>query len=161
MEEVCGTLPAVLGRFIEERPRLHAWLDRRINKGRRIRTDSLGGFLALWMLSALKPFRHRTLRHVREMVHLEEWLAVAYDTLDADYDLAVEIVKCRRLIKGYSDTYKRGSSKFDRVLSGVPLLKGRGDGADWLRRLRESALLDEDGIALDGALKTIRTFSGQ
>jgi len=38
------------------------------------------------------------------------------------------------------------------------LLAGRPDGADWMRRLRDAALLDEDGIALDGALKTVSTL---
>jgi indolepyruvate ferredoxin oxidoreductase beta subunit len=35
---------------------------------------------------------------------------------------------------------------------------GREDAADWARRLREAALKDEDGKALDGALATIRSF---
>ena len=60
-------------------------------------------------------------------------------------------------IKGYSDTHARGESKFDRVMGAVPVL-GRSDGADWMRRLRDAALLDENGIALDDALKTIATL---
>jgi indolepyruvate ferredoxin oxidoreductase, beta subunit len=40
----------------------------------------------------------------------------------------------------------------------VPLLASRDDGADWMRRLRDAALLDESGIALDGALKTVATL---
>ena len=40
----------------------------------------------------------------------------------------------------------------------APLLIGRDDGAAWLRRLRQAALADEDGTALDGALKTIATL---
>ena len=31
--------------------------------------------------------------------------------------------------------------------------------ADWIRRLREAALKDEEGRALDGALLTIRSFA--
>jgi indolepyruvate ferredoxin oxidoreductase beta subunit len=61
------------------------------------------------------------------------------------------------LVKGYSDTHARGQSKFDRVLSAVPVLTGRPDSAAWLRRLRQAALLDEGGIALDGALKTVES----
>jgi indolepyruvate ferredoxin oxidoreductase beta subunit len=38
------------------------------------------------------------------------------------------------------------------------LLRGRPDAADWIRRLREAALIDEEGKALDGALATIRSF---
>jgi indolepyruvate ferredoxin oxidoreductase beta subunit len=44
------------------------------------------------------------------------------------------------------------------VLSALPLLRQREDGADWLRRLKQAALLDEGGIALDGALKTVETL---
>ena len=61
-------------------------------------------------------------------------------------------------IKGYSDTQARGELKFDRVMGAVPVLGARADGADWMRRLRDAALLDENGIALDDALKTIATL---
>jgi indolepyruvate ferredoxin oxidoreductase beta subunit len=68
------------------------------------------------------------------------------------------VVKCRRLVKGYSDTHARGLSKFDRVLEAVALVAGREDAAEWVRRLREAALKDEEGKALDGAIATIRSF---
>ena len=79
-------------------------------------------------------------------------------TAPVNYGLAVEIIRCRRLIKGYSDTRARGDAKFDKVLAALPLIENRADAADWLRRLREAALLDEDGKALDGALKTVATL---
>lgn len=158
IEEVCGTLPAPLGRFIESRPRLAAWLDRRINKGRRIRTDSLSGYVMLWTIGTLRPWRRSLLRHKVEEAHLNEWFATAQTTVVSNYDLGVEVLKCRRLIKGYSDTHARSHSKYARVLSGLPVIASRSDAADWLRRLREAALLDEDGKALDGALKTIATL---
>ena len=68
------------------------------------------------------------------------------------------MLKARRLIKGYSDTHARGESKFDRVIGAVPLLAAAADGADWMRRLRDAALMDEKGIALDGALKTVASL---
>ena len=37
-------------------------------------------------------------------------------------------------------------------------LEDSAHGAEWMRRLREAALLDENGIALDGALKTVATL---
>ena len=158
MEEVCGTLPKGLGLWIESRPKLFAWLDRRINKGRRVRTGTLFWFLGLYLVSSLRRWRRGSLRHAREVSHREAWLSKALDLLPANYDLAVEVLACRRLVKGYSDTHSRGLSKFDRVLSALPMLAGREDGAAWLRRLRQSALLDENGIALDGALKTVATL---
>ena len=61
-------------------------------------------------------------------------------------------------MKGYSDTHARGLSKYDRVVAAVPQLSVRADGADWLRRLIQAALIDEDGVALDGLLKTVATL---
>ena len=89
----------------------------------------------------------------------DRWLDLALGYLETDYALAVEVIRCRRLVKGYSDTHARGLSKFDRVLSGIALVAGRQDAADWARRLREAALLDEEGRALDGAMATIRSFA--
>jgi indolepyruvate ferredoxin oxidoreductase beta subunit len=79
--------------------------------------------------------------------------------LPANYDLATGIVRCRRLVKGYSDTHSRGEAKFDRVLSAVPLLRERPDGGVWLNRLVQAALQDEAGKSLEGALATIRSFA--
>lgn len=158
IEEFCGTLPTGLGRYIEGRPKLARWLDRRINHGRRIRTDSFVGFAGLWFIGGLRRWRRSLLRHKVEAAHLEQWYRLALTHAPADYALGVEILDCRRLIKGYSDTHVRGQSKFDRVLSGLELLKGRADAADWLRRLREAALKDEKGMMLDGALKTVASL---
>ena len=158
IEEFCGTLPTRLGRFIENRPRLTAFLDRRINRGRRVRTDSLSGFAALWLIGGLRRWRRGLLRHSVEVAHLERWYGLALSHVSADYSLAVEILNCRRLIKGYSDTHLRAQSKFDRVLSALDLVKGRADAADWIRRFREAALKDEKGEMLDGALKTVASL---
>jgi len=158
IEEFCGSMPVRLGRYIESHPKLAAFLDRRINRGRRIRTDSFSGFFMLWFVGGLRRWRRKLLRHQVEVEHLERWYRLALDHVPQDYNLAVEILNCRRLIKGYSDTHLRGHSKFDRVLSALPVLKGRPDAADWIRRLREAALKDEAGTMLDGALKTVASL---
>jgi indolepyruvate ferredoxin oxidoreductase, beta subunit len=155
LEEVAGTMPAPLGRFLEANPTLFGWMFR---KGRRVRSGTLHWFLMLYLLAAFRPIRRTTLRHKREMAHIERWLELPAAHIAGNYDLAVEIIAARRLVKGYSDTHARGESKFDRVLSAVPVLAGRADGAEWMRRLRDAALMDENGIALDGALKTITTL---
>lgn len=159
-EEIVGLFPARLGARTAASPEWMARLDRWFNRGRRVRTDALRGFLMLHVLGGLKGWRRRTLRHAQEKAHLERWLETALAPLAADYALAVELIRCRRLIKGYSDTHARGLSKFDRVLEGAALVQGRDDAADWVRRLREAALKDEKGEALDGALQTIRSFAG-
>ncbi len=157
-EELVSMLPAAMGSRWAANPKRMALLDRLFNKGHRLRTDSLLAFVPMYVLGGLKFWRPRTLRHAQEIAHLEAWLARAAALVATNYDLAVEVLRCRRLIKGYSDTHARGLSKFDKVLSGIAQVAARDDAADWARRLREAALKDEEGKALDGALATIRSF---
>ena len=154
MEEVTGTLPAWLGEAIEKRPRLFAALDRMVNKGRRMRTGTIGSFVVLHTLASIRRMRRGSLRHKREMAHIGRWLDVTLPLLAQNYALACEVVMCRRLVKGYSDTHARGNSKFDRVMATVSRLQAAPDGADWLKRFRKAAMLDEQGEGLDGAIKT-------
>jgi indolepyruvate ferredoxin oxidoreductase beta subunit len=158
MDEVAGSLPAALGRFIEQRPALFGTLDLMINRGRRVKTTTLRWFLALYVVAGMKRFRRATLRHKNEVAHRDAWLSCVKAAAPRGYELAVELANTRRLVKGYSDTHARGLSKYDRVMAAAARLEGRADAADWVRRLREAALKDEDGIALDGALKTVESF---
>ncbi len=158
-EELVRLLPARLGARLAANPARMRQIDRLFNRGRRLRSDRVWPFLQLWLLAGLRRWRRGNLRHAEEMAHLDRWLATALGHLPADYDLAVEVIRMRRLIKGYSDTHARGQSKYDRVMDGVALVAGRDDAADWARRLREAALRDEKGETLDGALKTIRSFA--
>ncbi|HEV3042614.1 MAG TPA: indolepyruvate oxidoreductase subunit beta family protein [Roseiarcus sp.] len=157
-EEIVGLLPASLGGWIESRRKLFASIDRLVNKGRRVQSGSVRWFLPLYLLAGLRRFRRGTLRHRHEVAHLEAWLELARRYAEANYDLAVEILAARRLVKGYSDTHARGLSKYDRVVSALPVLAGREDGAAWLRRLVQAALVDEKGAALDGVLKTVASL---
>ncbi len=158
-EELVSLLPAKMGARWSVNPSRMKTVDRFLNRGRRIRTDRLVGFLTLYLLGGLKGWRLKTLRHAEEMAHIETWLTRAQAMLDKDYALAVELLRTRRLIKGYSDTHARGLSKYDRVLSGIERVTGRDDAADWARRLIEAALQDEAGKALDGAIATIESFA--
>ena len=157
-DEVVSLFPAGMGARWAANPGRMALLNRLFKKGRRMRSDGLLAFVLLYLLAGLKFWRRRTLRHRTEAAHLDLWLARATALIAADYDLAVEVLRSRRLIKGYSDTHARGLSKFDRVMEGIALVQGRPDAADWARRLREAALKDEDGTDLHGALATIRSF---
>lgn len=158
-EELVGLLPRRLGGWLIASPLRMKRLDRWVNRGRRLRTDSLAGFGMLYLLAGLRRWRPGSLRHAEEMAHMEAWLARVSAALDSNPALAIEILRCRRLIKGYSDTHARGLSKFDQVMSGIAMVAGRDDAADWARRLRDAALQDEEGRALQGALATIRSFA--
>lgn len=157
-EEVAGMLPAKLGARAEANPRTMARLERLFGKSRRLRTDTLPAFLMLHILGGLKGYRLRTRRHAVEMAHLQSWLDRSLAPLAEDYALSVELLKCRRLVKGYSDTHARGLTKFDTVMNAADMLKGRKDAAEWIARLREAALQDPEGKALTGAIETVRSF---
>ncbi|MFP4569635.1 indolepyruvate oxidoreductase subunit beta family protein [Rhodosalinus sp.] len=157
--EVVSLMPAGLGRWIEARPKVWRGIDRVVNHGRRIRSDRVAGFLMFYTLGGLRRWRRRLLRHQVEEAHWTEWLEAAEARLPRDYALAVETLKARRLIKGYSDTHKRGLNKYDKVMSGIALVEGREDAADWANRLIQAALKDPEGKALEDALQTVRSFT--
>jgi indolepyruvate ferredoxin oxidoreductase, beta subunit len=158
-EEIAGLFPARLGARLMASAQWMGRLDRWFGKGRRMRTDGLWSYLMLYLVGGLRFWRRRTLRHAQEVAHLEAWLARALALADRNYDLGVEVIRCRRLVKGYSDTHARGLSKFDRVMAGIALVEDRADAALWASRLREAALQDEEGHALEGAIATIRSFA--
>lgn len=157
-EEVASLMPAKMGAKWEANPKRMALLNRLFNKGRRLRTHTLRSFLMLHFLGGLKGYRLRTRRHEVEVAHLEQWLSDSLKPLGRDYMLSVELLKNRRLVKGYSDTHVRGLTKFSTVMNAVSLLEGRDDAAEWMNRLREAALQDPEGKALDGAIETVRSF---
>jgi indolepyruvate ferredoxin oxidoreductase, beta subunit len=158
MEELLGLLPPTLGTAIERRPRLTAVLDRVFCGPKRIRTDTIAGFLTLYTIAGLRRWRRKTLRHARESARIDTWLTTVRSVAAEDLALAAELLANQRLIKGYSDTHARGLDKFSRVMAAADRLRGRPDAADWTRRLREAALKDEQGTALDAALRTVDTF---
>ena len=158
VEELCATLPASLGGWIEARPGVVAVLRRFVDRGRRLSPNTITGYLLLALVASRGRKRRGALRHAREMAHIDAWARAALEALGARYDLGVAVLNCRRLVKGYSDTHARGLSKFDRVMGAASALKARDDGAIWLDRLTRAALADEKGAALDGVLKTVATL---
>lgn len=152
-EEFCGLLPAPLGRWFEARPARLRLLDRLVNRSRRVKTDTIWGFSTLYAVSALAPWRRHLRRHQVEHAFLRTWLELALAKLPHNYDLAVEIVSCRRLIKGYSDTHIRGQSRYAQVVGALPRLENRPDAAERFRALVDAALADHKGETLQRLLE--------
>jgi len=152
LEEVADSLPAPMGRWLLRSRIGQGLLGPFINKGRQIRTTSLSGFLLLYSLAGLRRIRRTTLRYKMEMARIEGWLAMIRDTAAHDYPLAVEVARLQRLIKGYGDTHARGLRSYGRILEALPALSAHPDAAKTLASLRDAALKDEDGAALDEAL---------
>ena len=158
MAELIGLLPPRLGEGMERRPRMVARMDRIFCGPRRIRTDTISGFLMLFAVAGLRGWRRRTLRHAREWARIKAWLDTVREAAAHDPALGAELLANQRLIKGYSETHVRGLDKFTRVNEAAKQLSGRPDAASWVRRLREAALKDEQGKALDDALRTVSSF---
>ncbi|NIZ12054.1 indolepyruvate oxidoreductase subunit beta family protein [Phaeobacter sp. HF9A] len=159
MEEAASVLPVGLATWLKSRKSLYAWLDSRINKGRRVQTYRLGGFLMLHLVGALKGMRRRSLRHKMEVAHRDAWLADAAQALESNYALGVAMLSFRRLIKGYSDTHVRGHSKFEKVMRTTKSIADRDDAAEWAQRLLTSAIKDASSKDLDGTILTIESFA--
>lgn len=156
LPEMLGVLPNGMASWFDRSPRLTAWLAPRLDRGRRIRTHTLRGHLQLRLVAGLRRWRRGNRRHAEEMAHLQTWLDAVERALASDYALAVELLRCRRLVKGYSDTHARGSGRFDRLLRAATLLAGRDGAGPSLAALREAALRDAEGRALEQALQALR-----
>jgi indolepyruvate ferredoxin oxidoreductase beta subunit len=150
VEEICGTLPAGLGRRLLASPRAHRTLAR-FTAGRRISTSTIGGFLLLRSLAALRRLRRGTLRFQIENQRIEAWLKQIADIAPRHYDLAVELAECQTLVKGYGDTHERGWASFSQITALAPKLDGP-QAAARLRALREAALADDSGSQLASAI---------
>jgi indolepyruvate ferredoxin oxidoreductase beta subunit len=147
IEEIAGTLPAGLGARVLRSRRLSRWLGRATG-GRHIRTHTVSGFLLLYVLGGLKRWRRGTLRYAEENARIEDWLARIEWLARAHYDLAVELARAQRLIKGYGETHERGWRSFAALLANLDALAARADGAAVMARLHEAALADEEGELL-------------
>ena len=149
LQEVCDTLPAPIGRAILKSPFLTRMLTPLFQAGRHVETTSLRWFLMLRVVAGMRRMRSRSLRYITEQARIEDWLNVVREAASRDNRLAVELVRCQRLIKGYGETYDRGLKNFSKVIAHVASI---GASVDELQRWCEVALADESGVALHLAL---------
>ncbi len=155
VEEICGTLPAALGRRLMASRGAHRILAR-LTAGRRLSTSSISGFALLRSIAAFRRFRRASLRYQVENQRIEAWLNQIAEIAPRNYDLAVELAQCQTLVKGYGDTHQRGWSSFSQLSSLVPSLIVETEGAARLRALREAALADDSGAQLERAIAALR-----
>src|SRR5262249_23600858 len=95
----------------------------------------------------------------------EAWLALIGAGAAKSTALALEIVECARLIKGYGDTWKRGAVNYASIEARVirPVLAGDiplARGIDAIASARTAALLDPEGEALGRCLADIERGPG-
>lgn len=152
IEEIADTLPASLGRRLLASAAARRVLTPFTRRGRTVRTSSLGGFLLLYAVASLRPWRRGTLRFQTEDARIRRWLDLIRAVAPEDRALAVEIARAQRLVKGYSDTHQRGTRNFERLMALVPAMRRKSDPAGYLRVLCDAALADDTGAALDASL---------
>ena len=156
IEEMCSILPRWLARRILATAERRGWIDR-FHWTMEINTASVSGFLRFWLLSKLRMWRPRSYRYGQEQGAIDAWLALIEEAARLSGDLALEVAECARLIKGYGDTWKRGTGNYqlieDRIIrpvlaSAIPLRQG----IDAVASARAAALVDPEGEALTRCL---------
>jgi len=158
VQEIAGTMPVGMGRWVLRSPGVSAWLARRTG-GKQIRTGTVSGFLLLHMLGGLKRWRRGTLRYQEENERIDKWLGRIEGLAATNYALAVELAKAQRLVKGYGETHERGWRNFSALVDKIDELAPRDDGAEVFARLQAAALADEEGKALARELAEISSVA--
>lgn len=155
IEEVCDLLPPKIAKAFLNSGAARRTFDAVLGKGRRVPTTDISGFMTLHFLASLRPIRRSGLRFSEENTRITAWLDVIAAEAPSDYALACEIASLQRLIKGYSDTHARGLSNFRAIINALDGVKATPQPAAALARLRDAALKDEDGAALNAELSRL------
>jgi indolepyruvate ferredoxin oxidoreductase, beta subunit len=149
LEEIADTLPAALGRWLLRSRAARRCVEPFTRKGRTIKTSSLRGFLLLYAVASLRSMRRSTLRFQVEHERIAQWLGTVRQLAQHNPDLAMEVARSQRLVKGYGDTHARGWRSFQQVMSALPKLAGERNGAQRMRDMGKAALADDSGQALE------------
>ena len=155
VQEICDIMPAWKGTLCLNTPLLRNFIGLFCRRGRKINTTSVSGFLLLSLVAGLRFMRRSTLRFKTETAAVEQWLATVLDCAAGDYELAVEVAECQRLVKGYGDTHERGQAAFNRIMSTLETIRNHSDAAAKVKELRDAALADEQGETLAATLKKV------
>jgi indolepyruvate ferredoxin oxidoreductase beta subunit len=148
VEEICDTLPNWLGAGIMNSEFLKGLVGRLFSHAWKVKTSKLWGFLLLYPLGRMKVLRRSSYRFKREERNISEWMERILESTASDPDLALEIIYCQRLVKGYGDTYERGWKNYSTIMTVIDEAGLAHVPAAWVRTLREAALADEYGDAL-------------
>jgi indolepyruvate ferredoxin oxidoreductase beta subunit len=154
VEEFASVLPAFLGK------RLVSWAERRgkldaYNVGMHIKTSGVFGYLLVRSLAWLKPWRPMSYRYQEEQQLIGRWLHHVAEAATRDAGLALEIVLCAKLVKGYGETHRRGKGNFLAIVDALienPATADPREQAKAIRKAREAALADPEGQALEKQL---------
>jgi indolepyruvate ferredoxin oxidoreductase beta subunit len=155
--ELAALLPQALAN------RLLRWDRARVARGQapwsmplKVARHALWGMASLRFLASLRVLRPLGSRYATEQGLIEEWLGGIEAATRQSPALGLELARCGQLIKGYGSTNERGKDNLLHILrhvcgpaSAVPL----AEQAQAVARIRQAALQDEAGQALDQALR--------
>ena len=149
LQEICDTLPAGLGRWLERSGWPRRLVERLTQQGPRRRHQLAARLPAALALSPACAAGAAARRAIAAENAAHRGLAGA-DRRPAAGDnprSRVEIARCQRLVKGYSDTHERGVRNFESDGRRPAAGPGHARAAATLRELRDAALADEHGAS--------------
>ena len=152
LQEIAETVPAPLGRLMLNLAPLRWLIEKMTAKGRVVTTTSIRGFLMLYMVARLKPWRRKSMRFIEEQNHLEAWLAEVAKLAPRDYALALEFAECRNLVKGYGDTHARGKANYAAIVAEARKMSAGDSQPAAIAALRKAANADDSGARLREAI---------
>ena len=159
IDELCSILPSVIGRWLSGMAKRGKW-DKRGNFGIRLKSTTVLGYLLLRVLANLARWRPGTYRYSEEQNLILNWLKDVDAALSISGELALEVVECARLIKGYGETYRRGLVNYHSIRENI-ILPSLGQrlsaekARDAVSNARVAALSDPEGTRLDLVLTEI------
>jgi len=121
----------------------------------KVARHALWGMASLRLLASLRVLRPMGSRYATEQALIEEWLGGIETATRHSPALGLELARCGQLIKGYGSTNERGKDNLLHILRHVcgPTSALRlQEQAEAVARIRQAALQDEAGQALDQAL---------
>lgn len=145
--ELSALLPSPLARLAlawDRRRQLRglpAW-----SKAIRLQTHTPTGMLTLRLLASLRWLRPLGHEHRQVQRDIETWLSAVLQAMAVSTELALEMARLGRLIKGFGTTHARSMSTFEHLLKQVAL--------------NESLSLRERTLALRAALKASSAEAG-
>ena len=148
VEEMCALMPAGLGRWMLASPgcrRVLGWF----TGGKRLPTNTITVFLLLRGLAGLRRWRRSTLGYSHEHALIQAWLQAVRRAAGSEPALALELVECGRLVKGYGDTRARTTAQMQAIVAHAAT--GTASAAS-IAALRDAALADDEGRAFALAL---------
>jgi indolepyruvate ferredoxin oxidoreductase beta subunit len=159
LDEICQVLPPALARRVLAVAERRGWISR-FHLGMEVQSTSVSGYLRFRALAKLQRWRRKTYRYVEEQAAIEAWLGLVRDAAARSPALALEVAECARLIKGYGDTHRRGSTNFRSIEERIirPALAGAIDlhqATDAVASARTAALVDPEGESLSRCLAQI------